>query len=403
MMWPLRAGATALEEPGTEIWLDVDDIPPGMKWSSAIQEGLDSADVMLVIVSPDSMASSNVEDEWQYALDRGVPVIPVLLEPADVHFQLNRLQYIDFYEHDFDDVLPHLQNAIDIKIAAPESSFRVPGKRLHWPTPTYQQPRWVRYVQFGSYGLVVIIIAAVVIYTNSSPGNNGAISSETSAARNLVLPGTEALPVYTSPVRQGDPMTLNSPTFTLRLVPRDELWYMVESTDESVSGNAYVPADDLVNDARLYAVPLSVNMPGSGLQFYDFPAADAPSTTELGTATLVFVYGFWRAETGDLWYRASKPSGFQHGWLLAPDERLLPYLAGYVTSSDELMLWTEPSSTSTSATLPVASTVRILTATADYYQVLVYLDDEWAIRYVAQDDLFLPGLMQQDLEARTLA
>ena len=105
--------ATQLDEPGTEVWFDMEDIAPGMKWSSAIQEGLDTADVMLVIVSPESMASPNVEDEWQYALDRGIPVIPVLLRPADVHFQLNRLQYIDFYEHDFDDAFPHLQNAID--------------------------------------------------------------------------------------------------------------------------------------------------------------------------------------------------------------------------------------------------------------------------------------------------
>lgn len=79
-----------------EIWIDIDDIPPGMKWSQAIQQGLDLCQVMIVIITPDSMASRNVEDEWQYFLDSRKPIIPLLLKSADVPFQLRRIQYIDF-------------------------------------------------------------------------------------------------------------------------------------------------------------------------------------------------------------------------------------------------------------------------------------------------------------------
>jgi len=87
---------------GVDVWIDVEDIPAGMKWSSAIQQGLNKAELMLVILSPTSMASTNVEDEWQYFLDKKKPVIPVRWLPADVHFQLNRLQYIDFYQQPYD-------------------------------------------------------------------------------------------------------------------------------------------------------------------------------------------------------------------------------------------------------------------------------------------------------------
>ena len=66
-----------------------------MKWSSAIQQGLDAGDLLIVIISPNSMVSRNVEDEWQYYLDNHKPVIPVLLHPAKIHFQLSRIQYID--------------------------------------------------------------------------------------------------------------------------------------------------------------------------------------------------------------------------------------------------------------------------------------------------------------------
>lgn len=87
---------------GVDVWIDVEDIPAGMKWSSAIQQGLNKAELMLVIISPTSMASSNVEDEWQYFLDKKKAVIPVRWLPADVHFQLNRLQYIDFHQQPYD-------------------------------------------------------------------------------------------------------------------------------------------------------------------------------------------------------------------------------------------------------------------------------------------------------------
>ncbi len=82
------------------VWIDIDDIQPGVKWSAAIQDGLDNCEVMIVIVSPESMDSINVEDEWQYFIDLGKPVVPILLRSAPVPYQLRRIQWIDFSERD---------------------------------------------------------------------------------------------------------------------------------------------------------------------------------------------------------------------------------------------------------------------------------------------------------------
>lgn len=94
--------AGALSDEGADVWIDVEAIPAGMKWSSAIQEGLQQCDAMIVVISPHSMSSVNVEDEWQYYLDKHKVVIPVRLHPADVHFQLSRIQYVDFCKQPFD-------------------------------------------------------------------------------------------------------------------------------------------------------------------------------------------------------------------------------------------------------------------------------------------------------------
>lgn len=98
----------ALTDLGVDSWIDEQRIEAGEKWSEAIQRGLDASELMIVVLSPTAMDSENVRDEWQYFLDHGKSLIPVLLEPAKVHFQLSRIQYVDFHERTFDEALVYL-------------------------------------------------------------------------------------------------------------------------------------------------------------------------------------------------------------------------------------------------------------------------------------------------------
>ncbi|MFN8377111.1 MAG: TIR domain-containing protein [Anaerolineae bacterium] len=159
-----RQLATALSNRGYDVWIDVEDIPAGMKWSSAIQQGLDSANAMIVVISPDSMASTNVEDEWQYFLDQRKPVIPVLLREAKIHFQLSRIQYIDFLRQPF-------EPAFDELVAEFSHKGLVPGTPVPPPPavrpPAGRVPIWGWAA--GAFALLVgllILLAAVV----SPPG-----------------------------------------------------------------------------------------------------------------------------------------------------------------------------------------------------------------------------------------
>ncbi len=105
--------ATALSIGGADVWIDVEDIPAGMKWSSAIQEGLDTSDALLVVVSPEAMISRNVEDEWQYFLDNQRTILTVRHRPAKVHYQLHRIQYVDFHNQPFDSAFWKLVTELD--------------------------------------------------------------------------------------------------------------------------------------------------------------------------------------------------------------------------------------------------------------------------------------------------
>src|SRR5689334_1097111 len=85
-----------------EVWRDKTNIQPGSSWSDEIQNALDTSDTMLLIVTPDSMASQYVSDEWHYFLDNHKPLIPIILKPANLTWRLNRREYIDFNNQNYE-------------------------------------------------------------------------------------------------------------------------------------------------------------------------------------------------------------------------------------------------------------------------------------------------------------
>ncbi len=102
----------SLSANGINAWLDVKDIPSSMEWDDAIQEGLRTCHGIIVIITPDSMASDNVKQEWRYFLHEKKPIIPILLEitpEKDIHYRLRDKQFIDFCETDYN---VHLEKLI---------------------------------------------------------------------------------------------------------------------------------------------------------------------------------------------------------------------------------------------------------------------------------------------------
>lgn len=227
-----RRLALAFEDIGDDVWIDLEDIIAGNRWSSAIQDGLDSCEVLLLILSPDSMDSTNVQDEWQYALDHSKAVIPILWRETKVHFQLNRLHYIDFKNQDFAAAFKLLRVAIHQKL----TGGRAAAPRLS--TLQGQQPvRSKR--RFIGVGLAVIVTMLGAFI--ATQGRLPFLSPETT--RIFITP-TQSASITPFPV----------PTVTHTLVP---------VPTNSVSGAqqiVFVSRRD--TDNELYAI----NVDGSGLK-----------------------------------------------------------------------------------------------------------------------------------------
>jgi len=88
-----------LEAQGVPIWRDTTDIEPGGRWDFTIEEALDTATHILVVLSQASVTSTTVRDEINWALDEEKRVIPIMATHCTRPLRIRSIQYIDFTEN----------------------------------------------------------------------------------------------------------------------------------------------------------------------------------------------------------------------------------------------------------------------------------------------------------------
>jgi hypothetical protein len=133
---------TWLLQQGFQAWMDVHDIPSGANWDEAIDKALDAADVVVGIISPDSIESENVKNEWMYAREYGR--LHLLLYRSHLGMEIphtfSRVNYIDFSGKDPDcwQKLRDTLHQIGVEVGRPPSSRPVTPPVS--PKPIYTNP-----------------------------------------------------------------------------------------------------------------------------------------------------------------------------------------------------------------------------------------------------------------------
>ncbi len=95
----------SLTERGYEVWIDQKNIAGGEEWRRAIQEAVDWASDVVVILTPDAVKSPWVQHEGSFANGRGKTIHPILAADLGSHefpVWAQELQYHDFLAVDFD-------------------------------------------------------------------------------------------------------------------------------------------------------------------------------------------------------------------------------------------------------------------------------------------------------------
>lgn len=77
-------------------WMGSENLQAGQDWQVRIDQAIKSALALIVIMTPGAQRSEYVTYEWSFAWGAGVKVIPVMLQPTQLHPRLKTLQYLDF-------------------------------------------------------------------------------------------------------------------------------------------------------------------------------------------------------------------------------------------------------------------------------------------------------------------
>lgn len=124
----------SLERKGIDVWIDQEDIGTGSRWDLQIEAGIQKSKKVLVILSKHSIASSNVSDEWSFALEKEKHLIPVLLEECDVPMRIASLQRVELTP-DYNSGLDTLVEEIFKRSNAKSSSTKRPSRFKNFRLP----------------------------------------------------------------------------------------------------------------------------------------------------------------------------------------------------------------------------------------------------------------------------
>ena len=111
-----QAVCAALEQAGIACWIAPRDIAPGMEWADAIVSGIAGVQAMVVMHSAAAGASGMMRREVTIALDRGMAVLPIRIDPTlprdGMQFYLSSTHWLDAFAGGLDAHLAEIVAAI---------------------------------------------------------------------------------------------------------------------------------------------------------------------------------------------------------------------------------------------------------------------------------------------------
>lgn len=88
-----------LEEAGVSLWLDYQSLVPAQPWAGQIESGICNAEVFVLVVSHESLASRYVEMEWKRAVELGKRVVLVIFQATPLPPELLGREWVDLRVH----------------------------------------------------------------------------------------------------------------------------------------------------------------------------------------------------------------------------------------------------------------------------------------------------------------
>ena len=198
---------------GYDVWVDTGDIIAGGqdRWRRSIVAAIRESEATVLVLSPNSTTSENVERELSVAADNGKRVIPITYKPCDLpdgfQYELAGVQRIDFSKTEFQEgvrqLAVHLGPPGDgvAPVAAGVAAHPVAGATT---TNRWRQPR---VLAIAGVTVALLLIGGIVAAT--SGGNDS-----TASTNGLTVSASSVVPATTQSSAQTTDSLTTSPSST---------------------------------------------------------------------------------------------------------------------------------------------------------------------------------------------
>ncbi len=132
----VRGLVRALEARGKDVWVDLDDIPKSADWMARVEQGIESAKAVVVVLSPALAASQICGQEIHHAIEHHKRLIPILrtdVEPEQLFPELNAPNWIlARAQDDGEAAFEELVGALETDLAWLEAHARLVSRSVEW-------------------------------------------------------------------------------------------------------------------------------------------------------------------------------------------------------------------------------------------------------------------------------
>jgi small GTP-binding protein len=132
--------ASDLKATGIDVWYDLTTLEGGALWANEIQKAIQSCQYVIVVLSPNSIASEWVNREFLYAQKLRKKIVPLYYRPCDIPLGFHSLNRIDVqgnnYKKNFQEILqvldvptkfrPNVEVSLKAERIKPKKKLRVP-------------------------------------------------------------------------------------------------------------------------------------------------------------------------------------------------------------------------------------------------------------------------------------
>ncbi len=132
---------------GRNVWVDWEDIPLTADWWAEIQEGIEGANAVIFVISPDSVASKVCGQELEHAIQHNKRLIPLVYRDCnDAPHSISHINWLYFRDNDdFDAAAKNLLAVMDTDLEWAKAHTRLTQRAVEWD----KQERNNSYLLYG--------------------------------------------------------------------------------------------------------------------------------------------------------------------------------------------------------------------------------------------------------------